>query len=43
MKAAKFFPARVRDEVTGKWTVEQRCKVYDQGRGEYRFEEKYGN
>ena len=42
LKAARFFPARVRDEITGRWTIEQHCKVYDQGRGAYRFEERFG-
>ena len=42
LKKAKYFPARVRDEDTGKWKVEQHVKIHDQAKGEWRFEEVSG-
>ena len=42
LKKTKYFVARVRDEDTGKWKVEQHVKIHDQAKGEWKFEEVSG-
>ena len=39
IRQAKFFQARIRDENTGRWVMEEHTKVYKQVKGEWEFKE----